>query len=47
MSRGPAEGQEGGDLVEGGREENPEMPTCRRIVMVKAVLNPQQSQKVL
>lgn len=51
MSRGPAEGQEGkegvlGELVEGGRGENPEMPTCRRAVMVKAVLNPQQSQKV-
>lgn len=46
MCRGPAEGQEGGGLVEGGRGDNPEMPTCRRVVMVKAVLNPQQSQKV-
>lgn len=51
MSRGPADGQEGGEgvfgeLVEGGGWENPEMPTCRRVVMVKAVLNPQQSQKV-
>lgn len=51
MSRGPAKGQEGGEgvlgeLVEGGRGENPEMPTCSRVVMVKAVLNPQQSQKV-
>lgn len=54
MSRGPVKGQEGeegvfGELegvVEGGSGENPEMPTCRRIVMVKAVLNPQQSQKV-